>query len=108
VNLHELSAGRDLSAFVLFSSFAATLGGPGQRGYAAGNAFLDALAARRRADGLAATSLAWGIEAISDERGLELLDAGCTAAGAVVLPVPLDRGELRRAARAGTLPPLLR
>jgi acyl transferase domain-containing protein/acyl carrier protein/thioesterase domain-containing protein len=108
VNLHELSAGRELSAFVLFSSFAATLGGAGQGGYAVGNAFLDALAARRRADGLAATSLAWGIEAISDERGLELLDAGCAAAGAVVLPVPLDRGELRRAARAGTLPPLLR
>ncbi|MGW3328060.1 SDR family NAD(P)-dependent oxidoreductase [Streptomyces virginiae] len=130
-NLHELTQDLDLSAFVLFSSAAGVFGGAGQANYAAGNTFLDALAAHRRAQGLAATSLAWGlwaeiggmgggladgdrdrmnrggVGALAPETGLALFDAACAAEQPLLVPVKLDMAALRAAASGGMLPPLL-
>ncbi|MFE7133717.1 SDR family NAD(P)-dependent oxidoreductase, partial [Streptomyces sp. NPDC057638] len=91
--LHELTRDLGLSAFVLFSSISGLTGTAGQGNYAAANTFLDALAAERRAQGLAATSLAWGLWDGSHGMGATLTEADIARwARAGMTPLTPDQG----------------
>ncbi|SCL14141.1 Acyl transferase domain-containing protein [Micromonospora nigra] len=131
-HLHDLTRHLDLPMFVLFSSIAGPLGGPGQGNYAAANAFLDGLAHQRRAAGLAATSLAWGvweadsgmtrdlgagrrermarqgIAALGTAQALALFDASRRSRQPLLLPVRLDLAALRTLTTVDHLPVPLR
>ncbi|MEW1640335.1 SDR family NAD(P)-dependent oxidoreductase, partial [Streptomyces sp. NPDC093801] len=129
LNLHELTRDHDLSAFVLYSSSSALFGSPGQGGYAAANAFLDAFAGYRRSLGLPGVSLAWGLWAtdsrmaghldqsgmhrrlarggimpLTDTEGLALFDAALAVDSPLQVPIRLNPAALRA---AGPVPAFL-
>lgn len=73
--LHEHTKSVGLDFFILQSSLLSLLGSAGQGNYAASSAFLDSLAAHRRAEGLPATAINWsawsggGLATVSGVRG---------------------------------------
>ncbi|MGW6839416.1 type I polyketide synthase [Streptomyces sp. NPDC054958] len=131
-NLHRLTERLAPRMFALFSSASATLGAAGQGNYAAANAFLDSLAEYRHAQGLPATSLAWGlwgeasgmtgslderdlrrmsrsgVAPLGSEEGLALFDSGVLGGVPAVVPVKLDLAGLRAHHADRPVPAVLR
>jgi NAD(P)-dependent dehydrogenase (short-subunit alcohol dehydrogenase family)/acyl carrier protein len=73
-NLHRLLAGAPLDFFVLYSSIGSLVAATGQANYAAGNAFLDALAHHRRRRGLPGLAINWGPWAVGMVKDLNLTE----------------------------------
>jgi myxalamid-type polyketide synthase MxaE and MxaD len=129
--LHRLLEDTPLDFFVLFSSAGSLLGQPGQGNYAAANAFLDALAHHRRAQGQPALSINWGawsglgfadtaggkrlaarlallgINGIAPAQALEVLERLLRQGSTQVAVVPVDWERYRQFYPAGTESPLL-
>jgi acyl transferase domain-containing protein/acyl carrier protein len=131
-HLHELTKGLGLSQFLTFSSMSGVIGSSAQANYAAANVFLDALAAHRHAEGLPATSMAWGgwllesslFDALSEtdrarlerlgleptlpEEGLRLFDMSRGSGEPLLAPVGVNTAALRTQAEVGMLPAIMR
>lgn len=109
-HLDELTAHLDLAFFVVFSSAASVLAGPGQGVYAAANAVVETCVERRVARGARATALGWGLWQDSSDltrgledriartgvaplaraRALELFDEAIASGDPVLYPMALD------------------
>lgn len=129
--LHRLLADAPLDFFVVFSSAGSLLGQPGQGNYAAANAFLDALAHHRRAQGQPALSINWGawaglgfadtpggrrlakhlalvgIGSLAPELALKVLERLLRRGSTQVAVVPVNWAQYLQFHPAGTDPPLL-
>ncbi|MFG3229975.1 type I polyketide synthase, partial [Kitasatospora sp. NPDC048194] len=127
-NLHELTVNAKPAMFVLFSAAGGLLGNAGQANYAAANAYLDGLAAHRRALGLPGVSMAWGLWSaastmtsglsgadrsrmrrsgvlpMSTAAALALFDTALAQERPLVVPVRLDLPALREGGSGRDLP----
>ena len=122
--LHDAFGDQDLEFFVMFGSAGSTIASPGQGNYAAANAFLDAFAHYRQAQGLPALTIGWGpwsvgmveelkLEKVYAQRGIELITP---AVGARILDrligqtvpnvvaISADWSRARHAGLGGRLP----
>ncbi len=130
-NLHEATLTKPLEWFVLFSSIASVVPQPGHGSYSAANGFLDALAEHRRAAGLPAVALRWGvwtatglwseglrktarayraqgIDRVPSRLGHRALGLATAWEAARVVIAPWDRSRLGRYAAGGAPASLLR
>ncbi len=129
--LHRLLQADPLDFFILFSSAGSVLGQPGQGNYAAANAFLDALAHYRQAQGQPALSINWGawagegfadsvggkrlatrlallgISSIAPNQALEMLGRLLVQSATQVVAVPVNWNNYREFYPAGSASPLL-
>ena len=129
--LHRLLREAPLDFFVVFSSAGSLIGQPGQGNYAAANAFLDALAHHRRAQGLPALSINWGawaelgfaeteggisltrrlallgIRSMPPKRALEVMDRLMREDATQVVALPVNWRQYHEFYPAGTEPPML-
>nr|AQV04224.1 SwnK [Chaetothyriaceae sp.] len=117
-NLHQLTKNMDLDLFMMFSSISGAMGLPGLANYSAANSFVDVLAYLRRAQGLPATSVAYGVwggdgmattlvsttrahlsqlgmNFLEPEAGLELLEQAVYQGRAFTIAADLDLDRLK-------------
>ncbi|KID96318.1 polyketide synthase, partial [Metarhizium majus ARSEF 297] len=130
-NLHQLTKHMDLDLFMMFSSISGIIGLPGLGNYAAANSFIDSLAHLRRAQGLPASSVAYGTWAgdgmattlvpttrahlsqlglgfLPPEAGLEIFEQAVYQGRALTVAAVLDLQRLRAYyEEQGGVPPLL-
>ena len=124
-NLHALTRSDALDFFICYASVAGALGSAGQANHAAANTFIDALVHHRRASGLPAVSIDWGVWAeigaavrtgvvarasgaglrtLSPDDGMRIVGGVLDGSAAQVIALPVD-WNVFLSARSALVPP---